>query len=112
MSRGPLGGPRPFADCEIVMNATVSIGALDQIEEGKRSINQVEVAEIEDRLRKMVLKSFATGPADYKIDVKKSGKNSLKIYLGDKVGRKQIRDIESIMENMGFKIADWTIQGE
>lgn len=112
MPRGRFGGPRPFAQCEIVMVVTISIGALDQIEEGKRSVTQKEVAEIESDLRNFVMKQFATGPADQSIDVTKSGTNTIKIFLGDQVGRIQIRDIENTLEREGYKAADWTIKGE
>jgi len=113
MPDGPLGGPRPFADTQLVMDVSISIGAMDRIEEGKRDVTDREVAELEQGLRNTVIKSIGTGPADQKIDVRnKPAKGSLEIFLGDKVKMQQVSDIERVFEREGFKIADWTIQGE
>lgn len=115
MTRGPLGGPRPFAGDEpdIVMQVSISIGALDKIEEGKRDVTDKEAAEIEAELRDRVLKSHASGPAQTKIDVKNiMAQGNIKIFLGHSVGKQQIEDIEYVMKEMGYKIADYTISGE
>lgn len=110
MTRGPLGVPRPMASSEIVMVVSISKGSLNKIREGKRDVNQMEVAEIESLLRQKVMKSFATGPADQRIDVERVGKGKVRIWLGDKVGSRQISDIERVMKNAGFKIANYQLE--
>jgi len=114
MPRGPLGGPRPFADdIDLVIKASLSIGALDSIEKDKRDVTDREVAEIEAELRDKVIKSFGSGPATTKIDVENiPAKGMIKIYLGREIKRKQIHDMERVMEMSGYKMADYTIKGE